>query len=125
MHTVVDIGPRLGIAPTCEALGVARATYYRSRRLKAEPVVRTSPRALSPGERQAVRDVSHKPPFLDLASPEIYATLLDEGRTLCSLPTMSRILSQTQEVCERRTQLRHPHDAAPELLATRPNEVWS
>ena len=57
MHTVVDIGPRLGIAPTCEALGVARATYYRSRRLTAEPVVRTFPRALSPGERQAVRDV--------------------------------------------------------------------
>ena len=61
----------------------------------------------------------------DLASPEIYATLLDEGRTLCSLPPMSRILRQNQEVRERRNQLRHPHDAAPELLATRPNEVWS
>ena len=26
---------------------------------------------------------------------------------------------------ERRDQLRHPHYAAPELLATRPNELWS
>jgi hypothetical protein len=60
-----------------------------------------------------------------LASPEIYATLLDEGRILCSLPTMSRILSQNQEVRERRNQFRHPHYAAPELLATRPNEVGS
>jgi len=42
--------------------------------------VRTSPRALSPGERQAVLDVLHEPRFLDLASPEIYAALLDEGR---------------------------------------------
>jgi len=125
MQTVADIGPRLGIAPTCDALGVARATYYRSRRLKAEPAVRTSPRALSSGERQAVLDVLHEPRFLDLASPEIYAALLDEGRYLCSLPTMYRILSQNQEVRERRNQLRHPHYAAPELLATRPNEVWS
>ena len=29
------------------------------------------------------------------------------------------------EVRERRAQLRHPAYAAPELLATRPNEVWS
>ena len=41
MQTVTDIGPRLGIAPTCEALGVARATYYRNRRPKAEPAVPT------------------------------------------------------------------------------------
>ena len=125
MQTVTDIGPRLGIAPTCEALGVARATYYRSRRPKAEPAVRTSPRALSPGEQQAVLDVLHEPRFLDQAPPEIYAALLDEDRYLCSLATMYRILGENQEVSERRDQIRHPHYAAPELLATRPNQVWS
>ena len=125
MQTVADIGPRLGIAPTCQALGVARATYYRSRRPKAEPVVRTSPRALSPEERQAVLDVLHGPRFVDQAPPEVYAALLDEDKYLCSLATMYRILGQNQEVRERRQQLRHPHYAAPELLATRPNQVWS
>jgi len=35
------------------------------------------------------------------------------------------VLDESQEVRERRDQLRHPHYAAPELLATRPNEVWS
>ena len=38
---------------------------------------------------------------------------------------MYRILVEQHEVRERRDQLRHPSYAAPELIATRPNEVWS
>jgi putative transposase len=38
---------------------------------------------------------------------------------------MYRILDAAHEVKERRNQVRRPHYAAPELLATRPNEVWS
>ena len=124
MHTVVDIGPRLGIAPTCEALGVARATYYRSRRLTAEPVVRTSPRALSPGERQAVRDVLHEPRFL---GPGVAGDLRDVARRGADsvLAADNVPHPEPEPGGERRNQLRHPHDAAPDLLATRPNEVWS
>jgi len=43
----------------------------------------------------------------------------------CSERTMYRVLAAHQEVRERRNQLRHPHHAAPELLARRPNELWS
>jgi len=38
---------------------------------------------------------------------------------------MYRMLAERHEVRERRNQLRHPHYAAPELLARRPNELWS
>ena len=38
---------------------------------------------------------------------------------------MYRILDDAAEVRERRDQLRHPAYKKPELLATRPNEVWS
>lgn len=38
---------------------------------------------------------------------------------------MYRILEAEDEVKERRNQLEHPSYAKPELLATRPNEVWS
>ncbi len=62
---------------------------------------------------------------MDLAPAEVYATLLDEGRYLCSERTMYRVLAAHQEVRERRDQLRHPHYVAPELLARRPNELWS
>ena len=38
---------------------------------------------------------------------------------------MYRLLAGHAEVRERRDQLRHPPYAAPELLACRPNELWS
>src|SRR6266478_4613758 len=126
MATVTQIGPRLGIAPTCAALGLPRATYYRRRRPQSAPAARRpSSRALSPGERGAVLAVLHEPRFVDLAPAEVYATLLDAGQYLCSERTMYRVLAAHQEVRERRQQLRHPRYAAPELLARRPNELWS
>jgi putative transposase len=127
MATVTEIGPRLGIAPTCAALGVPRATYYRRRRRpQSAPRARArSPRALSPGEQAAVLDVLHEPRFVDLAPAEVYATLLDEGHYHCSERTMYRLLAAHHEVRERRNQLRHPRYAAPELLARQPNALWS
>jgi putative transposase len=126
MQTVTELGRRLGVAATCAALGVVRASYYRSRKPRPEPRRRPSPaRALPPAERQAVLEVLHQPRFVDLAPAEIYATLLDDGRYLCSERTFYRVLAAHAEIRERRDQLRHPHYAAPELLATRPNQLWS
>src|SRR5213594_2595915 len=126
MATVTQIGPRLGIAATCAALGLPRATYYRRRRpSRAAPPRRRSPRALSAGERGAVLALLHEPRFVDHAPAEVYATLLDAGQYVCSERTMYRLLAEHAEVRERRDQLRHPVYAAPELLARRPNELWS
>src|SRR5256712_8926269 len=126
MTTVTELGPRLGIAPTCAALGLPRATYYRHRRPQSAPAPRPrSPRALSPDDHAAVLARLHEPRFIDCAPAEVYATLLDEGQYLCSERTMYRILAENQEVRERRDQLRHPNYRKPELLATAPNQVWS
>ena len=38
---------------------------------------------------------------------------------------MYRILDENGQVRERRDQLRHPEYKKPELLATRPNQVWT
>jgi len=62
---------------------------------------------------------------MDKAPQEVYAALLDQGRYLCSIRTMYRLLEANQELRERRDQLRHPSYAKPELLATAPNQVWS
>jgi putative transposase len=80
---------------------------------------------LTPEERRRVLDVLHEPRFVDLAPGEVYATLLDEGTHLCSERTMYRILAENEEVRDRRDVARHTHYTAPELLATRPNELWS
>jgi len=75
-------------------------------------------------EQEAVLAQLHSPRFIDLAPREAYATLLDEGHYLCAPRTMYRLLEAAHEVRERRNQLRHVAPR-PELLATRPNEVWS
>lgn len=50
---------------------------------------------------------------------------MDEGIYLGSERTFYRVLAAEGETTERRNQLSHPTDHKPELLATRPNQVWS
>ena len=105
---------------------MARASFYRWRNpVQGAALPRISSRALSGDERACVLGVLHEDRFVDLAPAEVFATLLDEGRYLCSERTMYRVLASNAEVRERRNQLRHPAYAAPELLAVRPNELWS
>ena len=76
-------------------------------------------------QEKEVLALLHEPRFADQAPAEIYATLLDEDRYYCSVRTLYRLLHKYKEVRERRNQLRHPEYTKPELLAERPNEVWS
>jgi putative transposase len=116
----------LAVSAACEALSLPRATFYRRMRPRDAPSLRRSPpRALSPEERDAVRAVLHDARFVDKAPAEVYATLLDEGRYLCSERTMYRLLDADDELRERRDILGHKSHPRPELLATRPNELWS
>ena len=127
MSVIAEAGAALGVAPLCAALGVSRATFYRSQAPKSAgtPGPRPPPpRALSPEERAVVLDVLHEPRFADQAPAEVYHALLDEGVHRCSTSTMHRILADNQEIRERRDQLRHPAYTAPELLAEGPNQVW-
>jgi len=129
MAIVTEHSAALGVAPVCQALAVPRASYYRWQQPAAEAEgprpPRRVPRALPPEERQQVLALLNDERFVDLPPAEVYATLLDEGKYVCSIRTMYRILHAEHEVRERRRQLRHPRAAAPELLATRPNQLWS
>ena len=130
-EAVVALAPASGMtAATCAALGVSRASVQRGRaRLIAPAVVprrRPSPtRALTVPQRRMVLDLLHAPRFADQAPAEVYASLLDEGVYHCSIRTMYRVLEDNDELRERRNQLRHPVYRKPELLAERPNQVWS
>jgi putative transposase len=132
MSVAEEASPRLGVKASCWALGVPRASFYRhrrrtrwGRRLPMAKPIRTHHRALPEPERQAVLDVFHEERFVDKPPAEVYATLLDEGRRLCSISTMYRILREKGEVRERRNQLRHPRYPVPRLVATAPNQVWT
>lgn len=125
---VQELRPLVGTHPACRALGVSSATLYRHRRppLPRTPRQRVTPaRALSGAERDAVLSELHSERFRDASPAAVWATLLDEGRYLASERTMYRLLAAEGEVRERRNQLTHPVYEKPELLAERPNEVWS
>ena len=128
MKAAQETATAVGVVSACDALSVSRASFYRWR--SPPPTDRTTTRsrpsrALSQQEREQVLEILHCDRFVDKAPGEIYATLLDERTYLCSVRTMYRILSDAQEVRERRNQLRHPQYAKPELLASGPNQVWS
>jgi putative transposase len=130
MEAVDDLAAAVGVVEACRVLGAPRSSYYRARQLPEtappSPPERAVPaRALGAEERAAVRDVLNSPRFQDCAPREVYATLLDEQVYLCSWRTMYRILATADEVRERRDQLRRPTYTKPELLATRPNQLWS
>lgn len=127
MNAAAELAPQSGPSAACRALGVSRATLYRRRvPPDAPPAPRPRPaRALAPEEELSVLDVLHAERFADCAPATIVARLLDEGTFLCSVRTMYRLLAKHGELRERRDQLRHPAYAAPELLATGPNQVWT
>lgn len=128
MVTVKEAAATLGISTACDVLGLPRATFYRRQARPPTGVrrARRAPaRALPAEERQQVLDVLHEPRFVDQAPAEVYAQLLGEGRYLCSERTMYRVLAASAEVRERRDQCRHTSYPVPQLLASKPRELWS
>lgn len=131
IQAIKALAPTTGITTACQVLDLPRSSFYHAQE-PAVPVAprsvrerRPSPRALTTNEKMMVREVLNSERFQDQTPREVYATLLDEERYLCSWRTMYRILAENHEVRERRAQLHHPSYAKPELLATRPNQVWS
>ena len=117
------------ITQLCAGLGVVRSSFYRW----ATPPAQTSKasrrppshRALSLEEKQVVLSALDSERFCDQSPSEVYHTLLDEGKYYCSERTMYRLLAEQGEVKERRNQAEHPRYTPPQLVATRPNQVWS
>ena len=112
----------------CALLGASRATRYRRRR--PPPRRPSTPRPapvnkLTEAERQRVLALLRSEEFCDLAPAQAWARLLDDGVYLCSISTMYRLLAVAGENRERRRQRTHPAKKRPELIADRPNRVWS
>jgi putative transposase len=115
-------------ARACALLGKSRATHYR--RLAPPKLGPPAPRPappnqLSEAERQRILMVLRSPAYCDLAPAQVWAQLLDDGIYLCSISTMYRLLAAAGETRERRRQRTHPARKKPELIARRPNAVWS
>jgi len=128
---VATLAPIVGTAAACQAVGQARSSWYRHHRRSPapprppRPAPAPHPRALGPTEQAQVLEVLHAERFWDQAPASVYATLLDEGVYLASIPTMYRLLRQQGETGDRRRHATHPARVKPELLASGPNQCWS
>lgn len=123
-----DLEAATSTQQACRLLGKSRATHYR----RQAPPVHGPPRPrpappnkLTEAERQHVLTLLRSPEYCDLAPAQVWARLLDDGVYLCSISTMYRLLAAAGETRERRRQRTHPARKKPELLARRPNEVYS
>ncbi len=132
MSALNELAPAIGMAPACAALRINRSRIYRQdarRRLlispRQHPPRPRPPLALSAPEREGLLEVLYSERFADCAPQTIYAKLLDDGVYLASVRTMYRLLAVQGQSRERRNQRVHPAYAKPELLAVKPNEVWS
>ena len=131
MSTIEQIHKTKGIAvdALCDALHLSRATYYRQQRLdthqKPQAGIHTPQNALRDDEKRVVIDLLHSERFVDKTPYDVYYTLLDAGEYYCSPRTMYRLLASRDENQDRRNQRTHRDAIKPELIAVRPNEVWS
>ena len=127
MKAAEALATYVGVKPACDALRVARATFYRRRRPSTghQQPRPTPARALSEKERDKVFNTLCSERFVDRSPAEVVATLLDEDVYLCSERTMYRVLASQVPVRERRAQRSHPEYQKPELMATGPGQVWS
>jgi putative transposase len=129
-RAVAELTPVVGTRRACASVGVPQAGYYRRHRQSPPPPVPErvpagQPRALSDLERTELHQVLDSDEHVDEAPATIYAKLLDQGIYLASVSTMYRVLRDHGEVRERRRQATHPAAKKPELLTTKPNQVYS
>ena len=96
MAAAETLAALVGVAPACAALSLPRASFYRHhwrRWSPYAPVARPTPaRALAPAEREQVLTELNSERFRDQAPAAVYAQLLAEGRYLCSIRSMYRLL---------------------------------
>jgi putative transposase len=127
---VLQLAEQTSTTMACRLLGKPRASHYRDRApvplVPAQRQPRATPaNALTVAEQDAVIAALTSPRFCDKSVAQTWATLLDEGIYLASMSTMHRLLRLTGSNGDRRAQATHPAKVKPELLATKPLNIWS
>ncbi|KQC14314.1 MAG: integrase, partial [Desulfuromonas sp. SDB] len=124
---VNHLSDQIGTQVSCDVFGIPRSSYYYKPADRDDlPNKRKLPDfAYSIQERNNILNVMNSAIYMDQTPYEIYAAQLDNGNYLCSVSTMYRILTENDQVKERRQVKRSNNYQKPELLAKGSNEVWS
>jgi putative transposase len=128
MIATQQLGKDIEIGRACRGLDVPRATYYRRLMPAVSTVLavrRTHLRKLSDEKQAEVKALLYSEPMVERSPYQVFAKLLDDGRYLCSVRSMHRILAKDHASRDCRRHLHNPTYKMPELLATGPDQIWS
>lgn len=112
----------------CEILGVSLRTVERwmTRPEDQRKGPKTKPKiALSERERTEVLSIANSAEFANLPPCQIVPRLADQGTYIASESTFYRILNAENMLTHRTKSRPRRHEKPEELLATRPNQIWS
>jgi len=114
----------------CELLGLDARTVQRWKSngiaddLRAGP--NTAPRnALTPHERERILVLANQPEHRDLSPKQIVPRLADQGRYVASESSFYRVLRANGQLNHRERSKPAEHPRPRELVATKPNQVWT
>jgi len=126
---VNDLSTKIGTKRACYGFGVPRSSYYYWKHPDTKSALYKERKlpdfAYTLAERKEILNVMNSDIYMNQNPYEIYASKLDAGEYLCSVRTMYRILSENDQVTERRQVRRSNNYQKPELLATKANHIWS
>jgi putative transposase len=132
MKSVNEMSNYTSIVRSCSLLGIPRSSFYyyfQPRRDEDKKGHQTSDKFRGykiPEEKRAeILDILNSDEFF-LESPyEIFYTMLDRDRYLCSIRSMYRILKEFENGKFVRVNKRKKTSRKPVLCAREPNQVWS
>jgi transposase InsO family protein len=114
----------------CKLLGIDERTLQRWRKKGVGDDLRAGPKTaarnkLTPRERKRILETVNLPEHRDLSPKQIVPLLADQGRYIASESSFYRILRAEGQVHHRERSRPAVHSRPRELVATRPNQVWS
>ena len=119
LESAARLAERTSVAYACQALGLSRSTYYEWRKKRlgesaAKMDRKRGQRGYSQEQRRNIFETIDASRFRGMSIAQIFATLFDEGRYLCSLSTMYRIAREARQPKHRRVE------RGPAIGPTRP-----
>lgn len=114
----------------CERLGVSARTVQRWLKPETAEDRRCGPRTspanrLSEAERRQVLAIANSEEYRDLSPKQIVPRLADKGVYVASEASFYRLLRAAQQMAHRGRAKPPTPRQKPELVAVRPNQVWS
>lgn len=126
---VNDLSAKVGTKKACNGFGIPRSSYYYWKNPDSKTVLHRDRKlpdfAYTNAEKHEILNVMNSDIYMNQTPYEIYASQLDEGKYICSVRTMYRILSENDQVKERRKIRMSTNYKKPELLATKSNQIWT